>query len=234
LGARGDSYFEYLLKLWILTGKKEDQYRRMYDEQMDAVIATLVQHSTPSNYTYIAELVNGNLNHKMDHLACFAGAMFALGSYHKATARPEEHMRLGEELTRTCHEMYTKQVTGLSPDTLKFIENQDFQPDDKKYILRPEAVESYFVLYWITGDPKYQEWGWDAFNAIENHCRVASGYAGIHDVTNAFSSKDDLQYSYFLAETLKYLYLLYSPKELISLDKFVFNTEAHPMKIWST
>lgn len=37
--------------------------------------------------------------------------------------------------------------------------------------------------------------------------------------------------SFFLAETLKYLYLLFSPSSVISLDEWVFNTEAHPIKI---
>jgi len=39
--------------------------------------------------------------------------------------------------------------------------------------------------------------------------------------------------SFFLAETLKYLYLLFSPTTVIPLDEWVFNTEAHPLKIKS-
>jgi mannosyl-oligosaccharide alpha-1,2-mannosidase len=46
-------------------------------------------------------------------------------------------------------------------------------------------------------------------------------------------SQDDLQQSFFMAETLKYLYLLFSPRDLVSLDEFVFNTEAHPFKVWT-
>jgi hypothetical protein len=40
--------------------------------------------------------------------------------------------------------------------------------------------------------------------------------------------KSDLMPSYFLAETLKYLYLLFAPDSVLDLDKVVFNTEAHP------
>ncbi len=43
--------------------------------------------------------------------------------------------------------------------------------------------------------------------------------------------KDDMMQSFFLAETLKYFYLLYSPSSVIPLDKWVFNTEAHPLRI---
>lgn len=39
-----------------------------------------------------------------------------------------------------------------------------------------ETVESYFVLYWLTQDTKYQDWGWEAFQAIEQHCRTPQGY----------------------------------------------------------
>jgi len=232
LGALGDSFYEYLLKMYILTNKQEPKYQHMYEEAMDAVISELVRQSTPSNLTYIAESVNGGLVHKMDHLVCFAGAMFALGAYHNATDRVAEHMRLGKEITRTCHEFYKRQATGLSPELVKFDSGKDFYPGAKHYILRPETVESYYVLYWITEDSTYQDWGWEAFQAIEKYCKTAEGYAGVRDVTSTTTTTDDLQQSFFMAETLKYLYLLFSPREILSLDEYVFNTEAHPIKIW--
>lgn len=88
------------------------------------------------------------------------------------------------------------------------------------------------MLYWITDDPIYQEWGWEAFQAIEKHCRTPEGYAGVRDVTVENTATDDLQQSFFMAETLKYLYLLYSPKDTVDLNKWVFNTEAHPIRAW--
>ena len=47
------------------------------------------------------------------------------------------------------------------------------------------------------------------------------------------SNKDDRMESFFLAETLKYLYLLQYPAsaELLSLDEYVLNTEAHPLRL---
>lgn len=44
-------------------------------------------------------------------------------------------------------------------------------------------------------------------------------------------AKENMMQSFFLAETFKYLYLILSPKSLISLDEWVFNTEAHPLRI---
>jgi len=201
---------------------------------MDAVIGQLVHFSAPSHLAYIADRSGDEIFHQMGHLACFAGGMFALGAYHNATADTELHMLLGKELTNTCHEFYVRQATGIGPEMVSFWSNDDFVPVENSYILRPETVESFYVLHWITGDPTYQEWGWDAFQAIEKYCGTPNGYSGIRDVTNTDVEHDDLQQSFFMAETLKYLYLLFSPKETLSLDKWVFNTEAHPMRVWGT
>jgi len=112
------------------------------------------------------------------------------------------------------------------------------------YFLRPETLESLMILYRITGDTKYQEYGWIIFQAIEQWCKTESAYSAITSVTSnsdsivydkeknrwvkADTSKTNSMESFFMAETLKYLYLLFSPPDVISLDKFVFNTEAHP------
>ena len=98
------------------------------------------------------------------------------------------------------------------------------------YALRPEVAESLFYLHQITGNPIYREWGWKMFQAIEKHCRVDYGYGEFNDVTLVASGVKDVQESFFLAETLKYLYLLQSPTHDISLEKYVFNTEAHPLR----
>merc|ERR1712043_28759 len=102
-----------------------------------------------------------------------------------------------------------------------------------QYFLRPETVESYFVMWRVTHDQKYRDWGWEAVKAIEKYCRTESGgYTGVTNVWDKNSViKDDIQQSWFLAETLKYLYLLFSDDDLISIDEWVFNTEAHPLPI---
>ncbi|KAI9285226.1 glycosyl hydrolase family 47-domain-containing protein [Umbelopsis sp. AD052] len=109
---------------------------------------------------------------------------------------------------------------------------------DGSYLLRPETVESLFVLYRITGDRKYQDYGWDIWLAIEEYCKTPSAYSAVRNVnfdatvanlSDYSSIHMDKMESFFFAETLKYLYLLFSPDNVISLDKFVFNTEAHPL-----
>lgn len=58
-------------------------------------------------------------------------------------------------------------------------------------------------MWRLTKDPKYREWGWEAVQALEKHCRVPGGFTGIMNVYVVDSTKDDVQQSYFFAETLK-------------------------------
>ena len=147
------------------------------------------------------------------------------------------HVRIitQKALTYTCYQMYARMPTGISPEYVQFHNGEDFTPgpDGRHYLLRPEAVESFFVLYHLTGDPIYREWGWEVFQAIERYCKTEAGYGQLKNVRNKHRPPEDTMESFFLAETLKYLYLLFDPDTPIDLlHKHVFNTEAHPMRIF--
>lgn len=235
LGALGDSFYEYLIKMWLFTGKKLPGLRRMYDECSDGINDKLVFTSSPSSLRYVAELnMGGAPHHKMDELACFVGGMFALGAASQpSNARAQRDLRLGADLAETCYQFWHRMPTGIAPELVTWQSGADFQPGSnaRHYLLRPETVETLFVLWRTTGDPKYQDWGWEIWQSIDRYCKTPTGYAGIRDVTNTNTGHDDTQQSFFFAETLKYLYLLFSPNDLIPLDKYVFNTEAHPLGI---
>lgn len=66
-----------------------------------------------------------------------------------------------------------------------------------------QTFESYFVMWRLTKDPKYREWGWEAVQALEKYCRVPGGFTGLHNVYVIDPPQDDVQQSYFFAETLK-------------------------------
>ncbi|KAI9679102.1 MAG: hypothetical protein M1829_001772 [Trizodia sp. TS-e1964] len=117
----------------------------------------------------------------------------------------------------------------------KFIKEKRLPPGfssirDTRYILRPELIESVFILYRITGDVKWQERAWRMFTAIEKHTKTSLANAAIKDVTINPAPKDDRMESFWLAETLKYFYLIFSDFDVVSLDEYVLNTEAHPFK----
>jgi len=105
---------------------------------------------------------------------------------------------------------------------------------DARYILRPEAIESVFYMYRITGDQKYQDAAWEMFRDIDMVSKTEFANAAVIDITKPVSAGKALQMdsmeSFWMAETLKYFYLIFSGPELISLDNYVLNTEAHPLK----
>lgn len=98
---------------------------------------------------------------------------------------------------------------------------------------RPETVESLFYLYRLTKDQRYREWGWNIFQSFERYTKLRDGgYACLRNVRTTGNFRDRME-SFFLAETLKYLYLLFEDDDsVLSLREWVFNTEAHPLPIW--
>uniref|UniRef100_A0A8C2K6X8 alpha-1,2-Mannosidase n=1 Tax=Cyprinus carpio TaxID=7962 RepID=A0A8C2K6X8_CYPCA len=238
LGARADSYYEYLLKQWLQGGKKETELLEDYLQAIEGVRKNLLRQTSPSKLTFVGELSNGRLNPKMDHLVCFLPGTLALGAHN---GLPADHMELALQLIETCHQMYAQMEMGLSPEIAHFNlqsnngRDIDVKPADRHNLLRPETVESLFYMYRFTNDSKYRDWGWDILQNFNKYTRVPSGgYTSIGNVRDPLNpAPRDKMESFFLGETLKYLFLLFSDdNELISLDKYVFNTEAHPLPIW--
>ncbi|KAM5355431.1 hypothetical protein ACJ41O_002077 [Fusarium nematophilum] len=103
---------------------------------------------------------------------------------------------------------------------------------DRRYILRPEAIESVFMLYRVTGQHEFAEHAWSMFKAIEGATRTELASTAVWDVTvpGEKPREVDSMESFWMGETLKYFYLIFSDPNLISLDDYVFNTEAHPLR----
>ncbi|KAF8628837.1 hypothetical protein AX17_005897 [Amanita inopinata Kibby_2008] len=124
-------------------------------------------------------------------------------------------------------------VSGKSDEEKKM---RDYHNMSRAYLLRPETIESLFLLWKTTGDVRWRERGWEIFQAIETHSRTKYGYANVMSVDRYPYLQDNDMPSWFLAETLKYLYLLFDDSNSIPLDQWVFNTEAHPLPVfnWTT
>ncbi|KAK3896864.1 glycoside hydrolase [Staphylotrichum tortipilum] len=195
---------------------------------------------------------------EVQHLGCFAGGMFALGGrlFHNAS-----HIAIGEQLARGCAWAYTAFPTGVMPELSSIIpcntttqctwnetayqtattaHGTPHRPPPPPftavlspgYFLRPEAAESLFVLYRVTGKADLLEAAWGMFQAVEKATRTRRAYSAIADVgVEGETGRVDSMESFWIAETLKYFYLIFSEPELISLDEYVFNTEAHPFRL---
>ncbi|KAH8094676.1 glycoside hydrolase [Cristinia sonorae] len=172
---------------------------------------------------------------------------------HEFTEQGWRDWNTGKGLTETCVKTHDT-ATGLSPEIVHFRIPRDgldgtVAPDDwyikgarrgepppydARYILRPETVESLFIAFRLTGDPRYRAQGWSIFQAIEKHCKVPTGgYASILNVDEVPAEMEDKMETFLMSETLKYLYLLFDDATTLPLSEYVFNTEAHPLPIFN-
>jgi len=131
---------------------------------------------------------------------------------------------------RTCKKMYDISGNGLPPESMQMSRNGEAAIQLKYFIKRPEAVESWLYLWRATQDPKYRQWGWEYFEAMNQNVRKRYGFTGLRDVRD-LNSTDNVEQSFFFAETMKYLFLLFCPDDVLPLDEFLFNTEAHPLPL---
>jgi mannosyl-oligosaccharide alpha-1,2-mannosidase len=186
----------------------------------------------------------------MDGVACFAPAMLALGGVALGDAA---QLAWAEDLAETCVAMGAATRTGLAPEISDFSNSgADVRPKQgaAHNLLRPEVAESLFVLHRLTRRPRYREWGWQLLGAFDRHCRLpGGGYSGVKDVAGSRGAADDVDgggdgddvrvahdgrmESFWLAETLKYLWLLFADEAALPLDEYVLNTEAHPLRIFA-
>ena len=116
------------------------------------------------------------------------------------------------------------QLNGIEPEVIDYKTMKVIEP---AYPLRPEIIESAYYLYHYTNEPQYREMGRTFFLNLVKYCRAAHGYTTLKSAVT--KEGGDLMPSYFLAETLKYLYLLFSDDN--ALRFVVFNTEGHPLRV---
>jgi mannosidase alpha-like ER degradation enhancer 2 len=212
VGGGIDSCLEYLLKGSILFHDRE--LARWWRESRRAVDRYLADERAGSLWYGVADMTTGaRTATEFGALQAFFPAVLALDGDVSRAARLED----------SCFRMWN--VHGLEPDGLDY---RTMALTDPAYPLRPEIVESAYYLYRYTRDPRYLAMGRKIFEDLEEYCRVDGGLTVIEDVRT--KEKGDLMPSYFLAETLKYLYLLFAPDVALDFERVVFNTEAHPFR----
>ncbi|KAI1342985.1 glycoside hydrolase family 47 protein [Xylariaceae sp. FL0016] len=258
-----DSFYEYLIKMYLYDTSRFGEYKDRWVKAVDSSIQYLSSHPTSRpDLTFLAKY-NGagtaNLSFVSGHLACFDGGNIILGGL---TLDRSDYVDFGLELVNGCHDTYIHTATKIGPEGFQWKDsklapnatNNPGPPTNQSafygdagywittsyYDLRPEVIESFYYAYRATGDTKYQEWAWDAFLAINETCRAGVGYSAFADVNVVGGgSFFDSQESFWFAEVLKYSYLIQAADApwQVSADKdnqWVFNTEAHPMKVAGT
>ena len=211
VGGGIDSYYEYLLKASLLFGDAD--FGRMWRESRRAIDAHLADERFGGLWYGVSDRKTG---------ARTATGFGALQAFFPAVLALDGDLDRARRLEESCFRMWTRY--GVEPDGIDYRTMEATEPG---YPLRPEIVESAYYLYRYTKDPRYLAMGRTIFEDLEKYCRVENGFTVLKDVRT--KEKGDLMPSYFLAETLKYLYLLFSPEDVAGFDGVVFNTEAHPL-----
>jgi hypothetical protein len=212
VGGGIDSYYEYLLKCSRLFG--DPDCANMWRESVRALNKHLADDVPTGLWYGQVDMETGQRTAtEWGSLHAFLPAVLALGG----------DLGRARRLQASSYKMWN--LKGIEPEVLDY---RTMQVKEPGYPLRPEIMESAYYLYHSTKDPRYLEMGRTFFEGLVAHCRTDAGYTVLKDVTT--KEKGDLMPSYFLAETLKYLYLLFAPHKTLDLDHVVFNTEAHPLR----
>ncbi|KAH8729055.1 glycoside hydrolase [Phaeosphaeriaceae sp. PMI808] len=254
-----DSYYEYLLKITLMA-PPSDPYLDIYKKRFLDAAYSLRKHlgtrSAVAPKHFMQHLFIGHQNdkqyqNKQGHLACFAPGTILLASkfYNQPSLRT-----FALALLEGCRHVYTSTPTKIGPETWSWTPKFSYDPPlftpkterqqrernqtgfwstERQYKGRPEYVESLFYAWRITGEHRYRDWAWEAFSAMEQHCKAPFGYAQLTDVWDASGAENwvDMQESFWAAETLKYLWLTFTHVETASLNTWVFSTEGHPFRM---
>jgi mannosyl-oligosaccharide alpha-1,2-mannosidase len=160
IGALADSFYEYLLKLWIYKDKSEPKILDMYLRAMNGIQSHLLDVSS-TNLTYFGDYNSARLVKKMDHLACFSGGLLAYTSVSVKKLNKYEktkYLNLAKDITNTCHESYIRTPIHIGPESFHFerpdTEAMAIKNEEKYYILRPEVIrikifEFLYFIYFI-------------------------------------------------------------------------------------
>src|SRR5258708_18726110 len=212
VGGAIDSYYEYLLKCSRLFGDKD--CAAMWRTSIRAVNEHVAEETKTGFWYGEVDMDSGAFtHHEFGALQAFFPAVLAMSG----------DLPRARKLEASCFRMWT--LKGIEPEALDY---NALAVTDARYPLRPEIIESAYYLHHSTKKPLYLRMGTTFFDALMKHCRTDAGYTTLESVETM--KQGDLMPSYFLAETLKYLYLLFAPKPPLAFDKVVFNTEAHPLR----
>mmetsp|Transcript_5694 Transcript_5694/g.21489 ORF Transcript_5694/g.21489 Transcript_5694/m.21489 type:complete len:631 (-) Transcript_5694:2596-4488(-) len=207
IGGSMDSLYEYLMKGWLVFGDRE------YLDMFEVYFKSIQKHLYRSPWYVDVDM----------HTAQQVFPIFnSLQSFWPGTLSSLGRVDIARETLLAFHSVWRK--FGAVPEGYNFMAGL-IQSNQQIYPLRPEVAESAYHMYRATGDPLYQRIGRDMIRAIAYHTKVKCGYANIKDVSSM--QLEDKMESFFIAETLKYLYLLFDEGNVVNQIPHTFNTEAH-------
>lgn len=220
VGAGADSMYEYLPKMHALLGGLDPQYEEMTIQSLDTIRDNLLYRPmTPKDDDVLmagnAVVEDGKveLSAEMQHLTCFIGGMYGLAG--KLLSR-KDYVNLGSRLAAGCVWAYDAFPSGIMPEVAILVacEKKDGPcPYDAQavgqnrntnlpkgfvkvgatnYLQRPEAIESVFYMWRITGDQIWRDAAWRMWESIVRETETELAFAAVSDVRVQSSMKIDV------------------------------------------
>ena len=213
IGAYIDSYYEYLFKCWKLFGDAD--FKTAFNVHQKAIVTYLVSKDANGWFMRQVDMNTGKeTGTKYGALDAFYAALSAYSGDTSAAIQNQ----------KANYYMWT--AFKMEPEEFDF---KTGKASSLYYVLRPENLESCFYLYRFTKDAQYLWMGKRMIDDIVAHCKNAVGFASLKNV-QTFEKANAME-SFFLAETLKYAYLLFAPESKLNFKKIVLTTEAHPFRL---
>ncbi|OVA13843.1 Glycoside hydrolase [Macleaya cordata] len=213
IGTSIDSFYEYLLKAYLLFG--DEEYLFMFQEAYRAVMHYLYNDPWYVEVNMNSAALVWPLFNSLQ--AFWPGLQVLAGDIDPAIRTHAAFFSVWRKY-------------GFTPEGFN-LATFSVQYGQKSYPLRPELIESTYWLYKATRDPRYLDAGRDMVASLQYGARCPCGYCHISDVES--HKQEDHMESFFLAETVKYLWLLFDlaagPDNLVENGpyKYIFSTEGH-------
>ncbi|ORY15648.1 hypothetical protein BCR33DRAFT_799945 [Rhizoclosmatium globosum] len=215
IGGLVDSFYEYLLKSSIAFSD-EVEYQELFWKAYRAVKVYMKK----GDWHVDVIMDNGIVSHPY---------FYSLGAFWPGVKILAGDVAEGMAELNAMSEIF--RLVKFLPEALSLEEPARIVEGREPYPLRPEFVESLWVAYRATKNPTLLEAAYEIVDRLNNITRTKYGFANVRNVKTL--ELEDKMESFFLAETLKYLYLLFTPDNEYNVGNYVFNTEAHPFPVWN-
>ncbi|XP_052190234.1 alpha-mannosidase I MNS4 [Diospyros lotus] len=213
IGTSIDSFYEYLLKAYLLFG--DEEYLFIFQEAYEAAMRYLYTDPWYIEVNMNSAALVWPLFNSLQ--AFWPGLQVLAGDIDPAIRTHAAFFSVWRRY-------------GFTPEGFN-LATLSVQHGQKSYPLRPELIESTYWLYKATRSHRYLDAGRDMVASLQYGARCRCGYCHISDVE--FHGQEDHMESFFLAETVKYLWLLFDlaagPDNLVENGpyKYIFTTEGH-------
>eukprot|EP00850_Spirogloea_muscicola_P013748 SM000095S24962 [mRNA] locus=s95:144540:149855:- [translate_table: standard] len=243
IGTSIDSFYEYLIKAHMLLG--DDEYLHIFKQAYGAVMEHLYHDPWSALIPTYTRYLEVNMNNGMVVWPLF-NSLQAFWPGLQVTITPlavpfeaREHWDVDiqaivgdvEPAARTHRAFFSVwQRFGFTPEGFN-LATSSVHPGQNSYPLRPELAESTYWLYKVMRDPWYLSVGRDIVASLQSSARCPCGFCHVEDV-ESHALADHME-SFFLSETVKYLWLLFDlgagGTNLVERGpySYIFSTEGH-------